>query len=141
MTLRRRRRALLISQLYFLLGLGRDKKKTSQTASLTVNWARPNSHSQVLWSSKKKRVIELVPREDGSHCCGTTFERCYDCWLSLQRRLSSFAERGDGMMFVHTKLFSTNMDATAFVLHATDTLRHRRRETRTHTNYHMRHLR
>lgn len=52
MTLRVGRKALLISQLYFLLRTARDKK-----AAFIVNWARPNSIPEVLLKKTHKATI------------------------------------------------------------------------------------
>ena len=120
MTLRRRRRALLISQLYFLLRLGWDKKKiaklhhwqsTGPDQTLTPRYCGPTKKKggnrarsrrgwlALLWDDiwTMPRLLAVTPK--------TTFVLCRD-----------------GMMFVYTKLFSTNMDATTFVLHASDRL-------------------
>lgn len=89
MTLRRRRR----EPCWFLnyassSGLVETK---SSTASLTVNWARPNSYPEVLWSKKKcNRACSMWGRLTllwDHREQGYTFEQCGD---STYWRLSSF---------------------------------------------------
>lgn len=77
MTLRVGRKALLISQLYFLLRTGRAKKKKKR-AAFSINWARSSSFPEALFACEK-----------GSHSCRYTSEECCDviCWTRRTPKL------------------------------------------------------